>query len=305
MSEVSKDKESGLPSQYVSGLSSSTAKARAAHWAKTKKMDPKNPAAYTPAPGDKDAKTKESKYTKAYRAKFGEEADMTEDYIDEEAASGLAKKAKESGISIGTLKKVYNRGMAAWRTGHRPGTTPQQWAMARVNSYITKGKTYHTADKDLREGLWDNIHAKRKRIAAGSGERMRKPGSKGAPTADALKSAKEERSVLNTVKRVVQEALYECNGNCTCGKQPPVTEAEYQGRSVPLGKPMKGDRRKSKVYVKNAKGNVVKVEFGDPNLSIKKHIPARKRSYCARSSGQGNLTDRTKANYWSRRAWNC
>jgi ribosomal protein S14 len=41
--------------------------------------------------------------------------------------------------------------MAAWRTGHRPGTTPQQWGMARVNSYITKGKTYHTADKDLHE----------------------------------------------------------------------------------------------------------------------------------------------------------
>jgi len=134
---------------------------------------------------------------------------------------------------------------------------------------------------------------------------MRKPGSKGAPTADALKSAKEERSVLNTVKRVVKEALYECNGNCTCGKQPPVTEAEYQGRSVPLGKPMKGDVKKSKVYVKNEKGNVVKVNFGDKNLSIKKNNPARKRSYCARSSGQGNLNKRTSANYWSRKAWNC
>lgn len=71
--------------------------------------------------------------------------------ISEAAETGLAKKAEASGISVGTLRKVYNRGMAAWRTGHRPGTTPQQWAMARVNSYITKGKTYHTADKDLRE----------------------------------------------------------------------------------------------------------------------------------------------------------
>ena len=63
---------------------------------------------------------------------------------------GLKKKAAKSGISIGTLKKVYNRGMAAWRTGHRPGTTPQQWGMARVNSYITKGKgTYYGADSDL------------------------------------------------------------------------------------------------------------------------------------------------------------
>ena len=63
---------------------------------------------------------------------------------------GLAKKAAKSGISLGTLKKVYNRGMAAWRTGHRPGTTPQQWGMARVNSYIGKGKgTYYGADSDL------------------------------------------------------------------------------------------------------------------------------------------------------------
>ena len=63
---------------------------------------------------------------------------------------GLKKKAAKSGISYGTLKKVYNRGMAAWRTGHRPGTTPQQWAMARVNSYIGKGKgTYYGADSDL------------------------------------------------------------------------------------------------------------------------------------------------------------
>ena len=65
--------------------------------------------------------------------------------------AGLVKKAQESGISYDTLKKVYDRGMAAWKTGHRPGTTPQQWAFARVNSYITKGKTYNTADKDLRD----------------------------------------------------------------------------------------------------------------------------------------------------------
>jgi len=72
-------------------------------------------------------------------------------FVKEDADTGLSAKAKKSGISVGTLRKVYNRGMAAWKTGHRPGTTPQQWGMARVNSYITKGKgTYHGADKDLR-----------------------------------------------------------------------------------------------------------------------------------------------------------
>jgi hypothetical protein len=72
--------------------------------------------------------------------------------IEEAAEAGLAAKAAKSGVSIGTLRKVYRRGVAAWNSGHRPGTTPQQWGMARVNSYITKGKgTYHGADKDLRE----------------------------------------------------------------------------------------------------------------------------------------------------------
>ena len=307
MDKNPKHKESGLTKAYVSGLSASTAKARAAHWNKTSKMDPKNPAAYEPAPGDKTAKTKESKHTKAYRAKFGEEAE-----IDEAAAAGLAKKAKASGVSIGILRKVYNRGVAAWRTGHRPGTTPQQWGMARVNSYITKGKgTYHGADKDLRESLWANIHAKRKRIAAGSGEKMRKPGEKGAPSPDALRSAKESIDPNKSINRmigtdsltsiykkstpgqVVKRVVRECLG---------MDEAEYQGRKVALGKPMKGDVKKSKVYVRNEKGNVVKVEFGDPNMTIKKHIPGRRKNFRARHNCD-TPGPRTKARYWSCRAW--
>ena len=85
-----------------------------------------------------------------------------------------------------------------------------------------------------------------------------------------------------------------------------MNEAIYQGREVPLGKPMKGDVKKSKVYVRDpSTGNVKKVNFGDKKLSIKKDQPARKRSYCARSSGQGNLNKKTSANYWSRRAWDC
>ena len=80
-------------------------------------------------------------------------ADLHEEVqICETADAGLAAKAAKSGISIGTLRKVYRRGVAAWNSGHRPGTTPQQWGMARVNSYIGKGSgTYHGADKDLRE----------------------------------------------------------------------------------------------------------------------------------------------------------
>ena len=260
---VSKHK-SGLPKKYVAGLSDKTAAARKAHWKKMSKYSDRDPRAYKPAPGDATAKTKLSKYTKKYRAMYGEEveaeikpthsveeiaakhgvsqADIIQalsigkqvekehtndehtaeqialahlwekpDYYTqlakmeqltgdvqsnlssyagpkmarkigrqreighfrdvhrrereahriavtkEEAIaegksdSSLSAKAKKSGISVGTLRKVYNRGVAAWNSGHRPGTTPQQWGHARVNSYITKGKTYHTADKDLRE----------------------------------------------------------------------------------------------------------------------------------------------------------
>ena len=85
-----------------------------------------------------------------------------------------------------------------------------------------------------------------------------------------------------------------------------IAEATYKGKTVPLNKPMKGDVKKSKVYVDpDGDGKAQKVNFGDKNMTIKKDQPARKKSYCARSSGQGNLTDKTSANYWSRRAWNC
>jgi len=67
----------------------------------------------------------------------------------DEKIEGIKNKSEKSGIPYGILKQVYNRGMAAWKGGHRPGTTPQQWAFARVNAFITKGKAYYTADADL------------------------------------------------------------------------------------------------------------------------------------------------------------
>jgi hypothetical protein len=79
-------------------------------------------------------------------------------------------------------------------------------------------------------------------------------------------------------------------------------EAEYRGRKVPLGKPMKGDVKKSKVYVRGPKGNVVKVNFGDPNMKIKKSNPKRRKSFRARHNCD-NPGPRWKARYWSCRAW--
>ena len=82
-----------------------------------------------------------------------------------------------------------------------------------------------------------------------------------------------------------------------------VSEAEYQGRQVPLNKPMKGDVKKSKVFVKDPQtGNVKKVNFGDKNMTIKKHIPSRRKSFRARHNCE-TPGPKTKARYWSCKAW--
>jgi hypothetical protein len=82
-----------------------------------------------------------------------------------------------------------------------------------------------------------------------------------------------------------------------------IDEAEYHGRHVELNKPTKGDVKKSKVYVKDPKtGNVKKVNFGDPNMRIKKSSPAHRKSFRARHHCE-NPGPKTKARYWSCRAW--
>ena len=69
--------------------------------------------------------------------------------MNESNEEGIRNKAEKTGISYAILKKVFDRGVAAWRTGHRPGTTPEQWGYARINSFATGGKTRTTADADL------------------------------------------------------------------------------------------------------------------------------------------------------------
>jgi hypothetical protein len=84
-----------------------------------------------------------------------------------------------------------------------------------------------------------------------------------------------------------------------------LAEAEHKGRKVSLGKPFltPGGPKKRAVYVKNDKGNVVKVNFGDPNMTIKKNIPARRKSFRARHGCDVNPGPRHKAKYWSCKQW--
>jgi hypothetical protein len=99
----------------------------------------------------------------------------------------------------------------------------------------------------------------------------------------------------------------ECGGDCQCDdveEELEITEAEYQGRKVTLNKPFRtpGGPKKSAVYTTNGSGNVVLVRFGDPNMTIKKNIPGRRRNFRARHNCD-NPGPRWKARYWSCRAW--
>ena len=99
------------------------------------------------------------------------------------------------------------------------------------------------------------------------------------------------------------DAFFEAYGELWYNEDEQLDEAEYHGRKVPLGKPMRGDVKKFKVYVKDpSTGNVKKVNFGDPNMRIKKSNPARRKSFRARHNC-ANPGPRTKARYWSCRKW--
>ena len=146
--------------------------------------------------------------------------------------------------------------------------------------------------EEVDESLWKNIHKKRQRIKQGSGEKMRKPGEKGAPTPAQLKRAQEEERKLIKFREHSKLNVW--------GEL--IQEAEYQGRKVELNNPTRGDVKKFKVYVKNDKGNVVKVEYGDPNMEIKRDDPARRKSFRARHNCD-NPGPKYKARYWSCKFW--
>tara|TARA_R100001126_G_scaffold93408_1_gene63801 strand:- start:231 stop:677 length:447 start_codon:yes stop_codon:yes gene_type:complete len=147
--------------------------------------------------------------------------------------------------------------------------------------------------KEQSKGLWHNINQKKKR-----GERSARKGSKAYKAAvkagNKLKKGKSENVLYRSNKLRIEIVEH----------SEPVLfqEAEYQGRKVKLGKPMQGDVKKFKVYVKNKKGNVVKVNFGQKGMSIKKDNPGARKSFRARHKCD-QKKDRTSAGYWSCRKW--
>jgi hypothetical protein len=245
----------------------------------------------------------------------------------------LYKKSENSGIPFDTILEVFKRGYAV--------SLNEQEAFNRVNSFIAGGRAMYM-DNDLVEkrGLWDNIHAKRERIKHGSGEHMRKPGSKGAPTPEALKASQTEEytgaekvshdfrkpasrfdatdelvkvykeftpgQTIKTIKKVVKETteLYECNGNCTCGKH---VDEDAKGYKNPTG----GLTQKGRDHYNRESGGHLKAPVTTPPSKLKKGSKAanRRKSFCARMSGvEGPMRDehgRPTRKALALRKWNC
>ena len=332
--------------------------------------------------------------------------DMTED-----AKAGLKKKSEKSGIPLGILRKVYNRGMAAWKGGHRPGASQQQWAYARVNSFITKGSgTWGKADSDLaakvrgskskKESIDETggagefgtktLLARYQKDTPGQGTEAYNPDDdfsgkikkkfKDIRKKDGFDSVKEEVDEMTgiNVPELIKTTLHRLshpkgyadlikayinrinephkgtngavlsdiarergfdrikpiqdyiNSLVNKGKLPKslmasnireeveidedgcpidlfdhvLEESEYQGKKVTLNNPVRSSdgNKKFHVYVKNEKGNVIKLGFGDPNMEIKRDDPARRKSFRARHNCD-NPGPKYKARYWSCYQW--
>jgi hypothetical protein len=124
------------PRKYYAGLSKTQKQVRKREITARSKLGWKNPRAYRTFKSDVGIRTKTSGYTAEWKRRFPD-------------VHSLEGASKATGVPLKYIRESYNRGMAAWRTGHRPGATQQQWGYARVYSFLLKGKTYHTTDSDL------------------------------------------------------------------------------------------------------------------------------------------------------------
>lgn len=124
------------PHKYYRGLTRKKQRERKKEIAKFGALGTDDPKAYVGFKTDRGVKTRKSSYTKSWNRRFPQ-------------AKSLEARSAATGVPLHFIKESYNRGMAAWRTGHRPGATQQQWGYARVSSFLLCGKTYQTTDSDL------------------------------------------------------------------------------------------------------------------------------------------------------------
>ena len=154
-----KDRPGTQPKKYYKGLSKSTKAARDKHFKSNKD--------YSPAPGDEGSKTKPSKHTEKFKQMFGENykeviREMVVKVVENKVTKALKNKAEKANAPMSALRAIYNKGLAAWKTGHRPGAGQHQWAMARVNSVLTGGPARKT-DKTQWEQIKKHRSKKKKK----------------------------------------------------------------------------------------------------------------------------------------------
>jgi len=194
-------------------------------------------------------------------------------FTDHIIEGAMADKAKKSGISVATLRKVYNRGVAAWKTGHRPGTTPQQWGHARVNAFIAKKK---------KGGLNHDT--------------------------DLAHTEHDDEKFLENLDQHPNCGTDQCCGECAEEEiQEEVTIMEDgEKKGVKLNniiRTSENPNKKFKVYVRDPSTKKIKVvRFGDPNMEIKRDDPNRRKNFRARHNCD-NPGPKTKARYWSCKQW--
>ena len=245
----------------------------------------------------------------------------------QEKITGLVNKSKQTGVPYGILKKSYDRGMAAWKGGHRPGASQQQWAFARVNSMLTGGKADPDLQKQIKQGGYKD---KKKKESYEIGADYARHTFDVTPGQDYKQSIKQKANKTNikdwfereSVREEYQKkyedywwtALTETYDRMlekigtqddSIDKYLDEGKAEYQGRKVNLNNPTKSDNPKKKymVYVKNDKGNVVKVHYGDPKMQIQRDSDAARKSFRARHQCDTNPGPKYKARYWSCKFW--
>ena len=165
------DFKSFVNEDYYANLAKSTADKKRAQIKKQAAMSDDDPKAYKEMPGDTKGKKhlKTSQHTSKYHELYGDKTNEEEQKQSTDRSpignsaieTGLKNKSDDTGVPIGILRAVMRRGMAAWKSGHRPGAGQEQWGYARVNSFLTKGKgTWGKADKDLAKEVRDGGHDK-------------------------------------------------------------------------------------------------------------------------------------------------
>ena len=223
--------------------------------------------------------------------------------FSEKVTTALKNKVKKHNekhsrkVTLGMLKKVYRRGAGAFSTSHRPGQSRGSWAMARVNMFLKMmrgGKvkdSYRKADQDVARASEEELFNLPDVFNQWS------PGD-----------FSEAKDISNVEFALAKIDLLGAGATPTEVLEGDASEdfiAEAKEKKT-LNKPFRlpsGSKKKFGVYVKNDKGNVVKVTFGDPNMEIKRDAPERRKSFRARHQCDTNPGPKYKARYWSCRQW--